>query len=147
MNITVGRNRESENLEIRVPALVNRLFCAWLCVHFYGNIRQGLAASAVRSSLYQYSHRNYDPICTKMNIKSDFHITRQLMESHPKYSTSEQNVTKYISNIFYFFNYFKHQWILHCHFYSNIYNCATIPGLAPWAHQLFRHTILSITPR
>ena len=82
----------------------------------------------------------------KADIKSDFHITRQLMESHPKYSTSEQNVTKYISNIFYFFNYFTHQWILHCHFYSNIYNCATIPGLSPWAHQLFRHTILSITP-
>ena len=63
-------------------------FGAWLRVRFYGNIRQGLAVSAVRSSLYQYSRRNYDSVCTKENIKSDFHITGQLMESHPEYSSA-----------------------------------------------------------
>ena len=52
MNILVARNRKSGNLEIGVPVLGNRLFCAWLLVHFYGDISQGLAASAVRSSLY-----------------------------------------------------------------------------------------------
>ena len=50
------------------------------------NISQGLAASAVRSSLYQYSHRNYDLVCTKVNLKSDFHFTGQLMETYPEYS-------------------------------------------------------------
>lgn len=52
LNILVARNRKSGNLEIGVPVLGNRLFCAWLLVHFYGDISQGLAASAVRSSLY-----------------------------------------------------------------------------------------------
>ena len=52
MNILVARNRKSGNLEIGVPVLGNRLFCAWLLVHFYGDISQGLAVSAVRSSLY-----------------------------------------------------------------------------------------------
>ena len=52
VNILVSRNRKSGNLEIGVPVLGNRLFCAWLLVHFYGDISQGLAASAVRSSLY-----------------------------------------------------------------------------------------------
>ena len=52
MNILVARNRKSGNLEIGVPVLGNRLFCAWLLVHFYGYISQGLAVSAVRSSLY-----------------------------------------------------------------------------------------------
>lgn len=52
VNILVARNRKSGNLEIGVPVLGNRLFCAWLLVHFYGDISQGLAASAVRSSLY-----------------------------------------------------------------------------------------------
>ena len=51
MNILVARNRKSGNLEIGVPVLGNRLFCAWLLVHFYGDISQGLAVSAVRSSL------------------------------------------------------------------------------------------------
>lgn len=58
-----------------------------LFVHFYGNISQDLAVSAVRSSFYQYSHRNYDSACTKVNLKSDFHITGQLMETHPEYSS------------------------------------------------------------
>lgn len=52
MNILVARNRKSGNLEIGVPVLGNRLFCAWLLVHFYVDISQGLAVSAVRSSLY-----------------------------------------------------------------------------------------------
>ena len=72
MNIPVARNHESGNLEIGVPLLGNRLFCAWLRVHFYGDICQGLAASAVRSSLYEYSCRNYDSVYTKANLKSDF---------------------------------------------------------------------------
>ena len=33
------------------------------------------------------SHRNYDSACTKVNLKSDFHITGQLMETHPEYSS------------------------------------------------------------
>ena len=44
-----------------------------------------LAASAVHSSLYQYSHRNYYLVCTKVNLKSDFHITGQLMDTNPKF--------------------------------------------------------------
>lgn len=87
VNILATRNRKSGNLEIGVPVLGNRLFCAWLFVHFYGNLSQDLAVSAVRSSLYQYSHRNYDSACTKVNLKSDFHITGQLMETHPEYSS------------------------------------------------------------
>ena len=74
LNILAARNRESGNLEIGVPVLGNRLICAWLKFHFYGKIYQGLAASAVRSScLYKYSCRNYDSVCTKANLKSDFH--------------------------------------------------------------------------
>lgn len=34
------------------------------------------------SSLYEYSCRNYDSICTKVNLKSGFHITGQLMETY-----------------------------------------------------------------
>ena len=86
LNILATRNRESRNLEIGVPVLGNRLFCAWLRVHFYRNISQGIAASAVRSSLYEYSCRNYHSVCTKVNLKSDFHITGQLIETHPEYS-------------------------------------------------------------
>lgn len=86
LNILAARNHESGNLEIRVLVLGNRLFCAWLRFHFYENICQGLAASAVRSSLYEYSCRNYDSICTKVNLKSDFHIAGQLMEPYPEYS-------------------------------------------------------------
>ena len=52
MNILVDRNRKSGNLEIGVPILGNRLFCARLLVHFYEDIGQGPAASAVRSILY-----------------------------------------------------------------------------------------------
>ena len=87
VNILATRNRKSGNLEIGVPVLGNRLFCAWLFVHFYGNISQDLAVSAVRNSLYQCLNRNYDSACTKVNLKSDFHITGQLMETHPEYSS------------------------------------------------------------
>ena len=52
------------------------------------NICQGLAAFAVRSSLYEYSYRNYDSVCTKVSLKSDFHIAGQLMETYPEYSNS-----------------------------------------------------------
>ena len=75
VNILEARNHKSGNLEIRVPALGNHLFCAWLRFHFYGNIGQGLAAFAVRSNLYKYSCRNYDSTCTKMISKSDFHVS------------------------------------------------------------------------
>ena len=84
----MARNRESGNLEIRVPVLGNHLFCAWLYVYFYRNNCQGLAASAVRSSLYKYFCRNYHSTCTKMDLKSDFHITGQLMENPPEYSVN-----------------------------------------------------------
>lgn len=78
----------------RIREFGNRLFCAWLRVHFYEDICQSLAASVVRSSLYQYSHRNYDPVCTKLNLKSDFHITGQMMETHPEYSIRFQKYSK-----------------------------------------------------
>lgn len=74
LNILEARNHKSGNLEIRVPILGNHLFCAWLWFYFYGNIGQGLAAFAVRSSLYKYPCRNYDSAYTKMNSKSDFHV-------------------------------------------------------------------------
>ena len=32
------------------------------------------------------THRNYISVCTKVKLKSDFHIAGQLMESHPEYS-------------------------------------------------------------
>lgn len=51
-----------------------------------GDIGQVLAASAVRSNLYPYSHRNYDSVCRKMDVKSDFRFTGQLMEKYPEYS-------------------------------------------------------------
>ena len=79
VNILVWWNRTSGNLEIRVPVLGNRLFCAWWLIHFCWDICQDLAASAVRSSLYKCLSRNYDSVCTKANLKSDFHITGQLM--------------------------------------------------------------------
>ena len=82
MNILVTRNRKSVNLGIRVPVPGNHLFVLDYSFYFYGNICQGLAASAVRSSLYEYSCRNYDSICTKVNLKSGFHITGQLMETY-----------------------------------------------------------------
>ena len=65
LKILAARNRESGNLEIGVPVLGNRLFCAWLRIHFYRNISQGLAASAVRSSIYEYSCRNYHSVAQK----------------------------------------------------------------------------------
>ena len=92
-NILATLNHESGNLEIRVPVLRNRIFCAWLRVHFYRNISQGIAASAVRSSLYEYSYRNYHSVCAKVNLKSDFHITGQLMETHPEYSPTSPGST------------------------------------------------------
>lgn len=57
-------------------------------MHFLWDIGQDLAASAVRSSLYQYPRGNYNWVCTKVNLKYDFHITGQLMENHPEYSGS-----------------------------------------------------------
>lgn len=39
--------------------------------------------------LDQYPQKNYDPVCTKKNLKSDFHITGQLMENHSEYSQGE----------------------------------------------------------
>lgn len=89
MNILVTRNRKSVNLGIRVPVPGNHLFVLDYSFYFYGNICQGLAASAVRSSLYKYPCRNYDSVCTKVNLKSDFHIAGQLMETHPEYSLYE----------------------------------------------------------
>lgn len=86
LNILVTRNRKSVNLGIRVPVPGNHLFVLDYSFYFYGNICQGLAASAVRSSLYKYPCRNYDSVCTKVNLKSDFHIAGQLMETHPEYS-------------------------------------------------------------
>lgn len=86
MNILVTRNRKSVNLGIRVTVPGNHLFVLDYSFYFYGNICQGLAASAVRSSLYKYPCRNYDSVCTKVNLKSDFHIAGQLMETHPEYS-------------------------------------------------------------
>ncbi|MBD5514478.1 MAG: hypothetical protein HDR06_07435, partial [Lachnospiraceae bacterium] len=47
-----------------------------------------------RSSLYQYSHRNYYPVYTKTNLKSDFHTTGQMMENHPEYSTVTEEITE-----------------------------------------------------
>ena len=73
VNILVRWNRTSWNLEISVPALGNHLFCAWWLIHFYWNIGQDLVASAVRSSLYQCLNKNYASVCTKANLKSDFH--------------------------------------------------------------------------
>ena len=72
LNILVRWNRTSGNLEIRVPVLGNRLFCAWWLIHFCWNIGQDLAASAVRSSLYQCLNRNYDSVCTKSGYKKWF---------------------------------------------------------------------------
>ena len=85
-NILVTRNRKSVNLGIRVPVPGNHLFVLDYIFYFYGNICQGFAASAVRSSLYKYPCRNYDSVCTKVNLKSDFHIAGQLMETHSEYS-------------------------------------------------------------
>lgn len=86
LNILVTRNRKSVNLRIRVPVLGNHLFVLDYSFYFYGNICQVLAASAVRSGLYKYPCRNYDSVCTKVNLKSDFHIAGQLMETHQEYS-------------------------------------------------------------
>ena len=86
LDILATRNRKSGNLEVRVLVLGNHLFCAWSLIHFSGDIGQGLAASAVRSSLYQYPQRNYDLVYTKTNTKSGFHTPGQLMENHPEYS-------------------------------------------------------------
>ena len=86
VNILVTRNRKSINWGIRVPVPGNHLFVLDYNFYFYGNICQGLAASAMRSSLYKYPCRNYDSVCTKVNLKSDFHIAGQLMETHPEYS-------------------------------------------------------------
>lgn len=88
LNIIVTRNRKSINFGIRVTVPGNHLFVFDYSFCFHGNICQGLAASAVRSSLYKYTCRNYDSVCTKVNLKSGFHITGQLMETHPEYSFS-----------------------------------------------------------
>ena len=72
LNILVARNRKSGYLEIGVPALGKHLFCTWALVHFYGDVSQGPAASAVRSSLYQCLNRNYDSVCTKSGYKKWF---------------------------------------------------------------------------
>lgn len=63
-------------------------------MHFLWDIGQDLAASAVRSSLYQYPRGNYNWVCTKVNLKYDFHITGQLMENHPEYSESLNKIEK-----------------------------------------------------
>ena len=75
MNILVRRNRTSANLEIGVPVLENRLFCDWWLIHFCWDIGQDLATFAVHGSFYQYHNRNYDSVCTKTDLKSDFYIT------------------------------------------------------------------------
>ena len=72
LNILARWNRTSGKLEIRVPVLGNRLFCAWWLIHFCWDIGQDLAASAVRSSLYQCFNRNYDSVCTKSGYKKWF---------------------------------------------------------------------------
>ena len=86
MNILVARNRKSVNWGIGVPVLGNHLFVLNYSSYLYGNICQGLAASAVWNSLYKYPCRNYDSVCTKVNLKSDFHFAGQLMETYPEYS-------------------------------------------------------------
>ena len=71
------------------PQYRNRSFVtrkSLFCVHFYKNINQDLAATTTHSSLYQYSHRNYDSICINMNLKSAFHIIEQMMETYPEYT-------------------------------------------------------------
>ena len=55
----------SWGLKSQIREFGNHLFSAWLWFRFYGNIGQGLAAFAVRSSFYKYSCRNYDSTCTK----------------------------------------------------------------------------------
>ena len=84
MNIYAARNHKSGNLEIRILVLGYRLFYACPLIHFSEDIGQSLTASALRNSLYQYSQSKYDLVCTKTNPKSDFHITRQLMENYPE---------------------------------------------------------------
>ena len=87
VNILVRWNRTSGNLEIRVPVLGNRLFCAWWLIHFCWNIGQDLAASAVRSSLYQCLNQNCDSVCTKTIIwclcSVFLHLLRHLNQSKP----------------------------------------------------------------
>ena len=82
------------------------------------NISQGLAASAVRSSLYQYSHRNYDLVCTKVNLKSDFHFTGQLMETYPEYSRYITQNIVILSILPYKSNKMGYKIILSIHFQS-----------------------------
>lgn len=98
LNILVTRNRKSVNLKIRVPIPGNYLFVLHYSFYFYGNICQGLAASVVRSSLYKYHCRNYDSVCTKVNLKSDFHIAGQLMEAYPEYSIYDMIVYLLVMN-------------------------------------------------
>ena len=83
MNILVARNRESVNWGIRVPVPRNHLFVLDYSSYIYENICQGLAASAVRRSLYKYPCRNYDSVCTKVNLKSDFHIAEYSCAKKP----------------------------------------------------------------
>ena len=90
MNILAARNHKSVNLEIGVPVPGNHLFVLDYIFYFYGNICQGLATSAVCSSLYKYPCRNYDSVCTKVNLKSDSHIAEQLIKTHPEYSLFKQ---------------------------------------------------------
>lgn len=77
MNILAAQNQHP-NIEIEVSLLGN--------CFFYKNINQDLAATTTYSSLYQYSHRNYDSICINVNLKSDFHIIEQMMETYPEYT-------------------------------------------------------------
>lgn len=86
LNILAVRNRQSVNLEIGVLVPGNHLFVLNYIFYSYENICQSLVASAVRSSLYKYPYRNYDSVCTKVNLKSDFYIAGQLIETHPEYS-------------------------------------------------------------
>ena len=41
-----------------------------------------LAASAIYNGIYPYSHKNFNLICTKVNVKSDFHIIGQPTAKH-----------------------------------------------------------------
>lgn len=94
LNILEARNHKSRNLEVRIPVLGNYLFSAWLWFHFYRDIGQDLTKFEVRSSLYQYSFRNYDSTYIKM-----ISMCQTGDEFHSDYSSSILNITKSSLNI------------------------------------------------
>lgn len=86
MNILAAQNRKSGNLEIGVPVLGNHLF-----VLDYLSISMGILVKALPHLRCVAAFTNIPveimhSVCTKVNLKSDFHIAGQLMETHPEYS-------------------------------------------------------------